>query len=88
MWLDTKVNGEIRSLNMDFQKQLRLERAGKDSIAWQLKLGTGSFGVIVGIYENFDDALAMYENICDALKNGMHYFKLRDDDTYSADNQC
>lgn len=80
LWLDTKVNGTFRLLNMRYVKELRIERVDKGGCAWQLKLGAGTFGTVVGIYDNFDDAFAMYENICDALKNNLHYFKVREEE--------
>mgnify|MGYP007101867973 CR=1 FL=1 len=80
MYLDTKVNGERRLLNMALQKHLRIELAGKNSTAYRLRLGYGTFGDTVGIFDNIDDAVSEYENICDALKRGDNYYKAFNDE--------
>ena len=79
MWLDTKVNCERRLLNMGKQKALSIELVSKHGTAYQLKLGAGTFGTVIGIFEDLQTAVAAYENICAALKRGDFYYKCFED---------
>ena len=85
MWLDTKVNCERRLLNMAKQKTLFIEPAIKHGAAYQLKLGAGTFGTVIGVYEDLETAAAAYESICDALKRGDNYYKNFEDTEGAAD---
>lgn len=80
MFLDTKVNGERKLLNMALQKQLYIEQVSKYSTSYYLKLGAGYFADIVGVYESLENAVTEYENICAALKRGDNFFKAFNDE--------
>lgn len=75
MWIDTRLNGEYRLINMRKQKQLHME-SNKRGTAYQLQLGTGTFGQVIGIFPDSQAAIAEYEKICTALKDGLHYYKI------------
>ena len=75
MWIDTKVNCERRLVNMAKQKQLFIEQVSKNSTAYQLKLGAGTFGTVIGFYDDLQAAVGEYEDICAALNRGDNYYK-------------
>lgn len=76
MWIDTRLNGEYTLVNMEKQKQLRIESLNRYSTAYQLKLGSGTFGKVIGIFPDLQAAVAEYEKICAALKDGLYYYKI------------
>ena len=78
MWIDTNVNGERRLLNMEKQKQLYIEMVSKYSTAYQIKLGTGYFADVLGVFKDYPAALAEFENICAALNDGLYYYKIQE----------
>lgn len=80
MWIDTNVNGERKLYNLHEQDSLEILHFSKDSTAWKLQCGNTFLGTTLGVFSNFENAVSEYENICEAITDGVHYYKIRNEE--------